>query len=185
MRAAGALNRARRSRSPAPGARWTAGRCRRSRCRDRQARPPPISVAAGPLTPASWPSGLGAGLEGLEDRRARPAAPAARLSGLTRTSRDAGRDAERVRRLVLQRRHHEVAEDRRGEWPPVSLRPSVRGLSKPTIDADREIGREAHEPGVVAVVGRAGLAGERLADGLDRACRCRAGPRPPSSRRSG
>ena len=37
-------------------------------------------------------------------------------------------------------------------------------LVEADIDADGEIGREADEPGVLAVVGGAGLAGQRLAD---------------------
>src|SRR6201999_1668797 len=32
------------------------------------------------------------------------------------------------------------------------------------VDADRDIGREAYEPGVLGLVGGAGLAGDRLAD---------------------
>ena len=97
---------------------------------------------------------------------------------------DAGRHAERHIGLVLQRLHHEVAEDRRDDGPARRLVAERARLVVADIEADGEIGREADEPGVVAIVGGAGLAGERLADGR-RPRRCRAARRPPSSRPSG
>ena len=44
--------------------------------------------------------------------------------------------------------------------------PEMARLVVADVDADREVGREADEPGVLLVVGGAGLAGDRLADRL-------------------
>src|ERR1700743_1083645 len=55
-------------------------------------------------------------------------------------------------------------------WPPVCrIASSERTrLVVAHVDADHEVRREADEPGVLGLVGGAGLAGERLADFLQR-----------------
>jgi hypothetical protein len=86
------------------------------------------------------------------------------------------------RRRVLQRIGHELLEDRRGETAAGRALAHRARLVEADIEADDEVGRVADEPGVLFVVGRAGLAGDRAAELLRASSPCRAGPRLPSSR---
>src|SRR6185369_13577738 len=87
--------------------------------------------------------------------------------GVDADEADAGRDAEGGRRLVLERRRHEIAEDRPGVVGPFLALAEGARLVEADEDAGDEVGREAHEPVVLVVAGGAGLAGKRLADGAD------------------
>src|SRR4029450_5212588 len=98
-------------------------------------------------------AGLGAWLEDLVDRAA--------LVGELHHAQ-AGRDAERRRRLVLEDLLGHRLVDRRG-IAAAGLEVAVAerlGLVEADIDADGDVGRRAQEPVVARVVGRAGLAGD-------------------------
>ena len=107
------------------------------------------------------------GLEGLEDgiRVARPG-PQPRLA-VNADEFDTGGHTERHRGFAGKRHLHEVAEDGRGDAAARLALAHGLGRVEPDKDAGHEIGRETDEPGVLFVICGAGLAGERLANGLD------------------
>ena len=59
---------------------------------------------------------------------------------------------------------HELLEDRRREAAAGRALAQRLRLVEADIEADDEVRREADEPGVLLVVGRAGLAGDRPAE---------------------
>src|SRR2546430_10509496 len=71
---------------------------------------------------------------------------------------DAGRHAERHRRLVRERDLHEIAHDRGRQHAAGRAAAEMARLVIAEINADHEIGREADEPGVLLVAGGAGPA---------------------------
>ena len=124
----------------------------------------------------------GAGLEGFREWSAfARAAPHAGL-GVDADQLDAGGHLERNRRLVGERELEEVLDDRRGEMAAGGALAEIARLVVADIDADREVRREADEPGVLFVVGGSGLAGDRLADFLQDRRGTAPAPRLPSSR---
>src|SRR5262249_52834983 len=60
----------------------------------------------------------------------------------------------------------EVSDDRRRDMAAGRTAAEMPRLVVTDVDADRDVGRIADEPGVLFVVGGAGLAGDRLADRL-------------------
>ena len=74
---------------------------------------------------------------------------------------DAGRSAERNWRLVGKRDLEEVADHRCGDIAAGLAMSERRRIVEADIDADHEVGREADEPGILLVVGGAGLARDR------------------------
>ena len=159
----------------APARRW------RLRARSATASAPAVSRPARPARPIAL-AGLGARDEGLGDH------------GLRRRARAAGRSRRRSARgsspggvrngvagLSLERRLHDLDPDRQrqGRAGLAGCPSAAAGRSRRRRRHD-EIGREADEPGVLAVVRGAGLAGQRLAERLRGRGRCRARPRPSS-----
>src|SRR5690606_23149865 len=104
------------------------------------------------------------GFERLDDDV--PIARCRELAGLLvdTDESDALRNTERGGWLTLERTRHEIAEDRRGDAGALLERTERPRLVEADPDAGHEVGREAHKPGVEAVVCGASLAGDRLAD---------------------
>src|SRR5207344_20773 len=102
-------------------------------------------------------AGLGAGLEDLVDG-------AALVAELDQAQ--AGRDAERGRRLVLEDLLGDLLVDRHGVAAAGLGITRTQGarLVEADVDADGDVRRGAQEPVVARVVGRAGLAGDRPAE---------------------
>src|ERR1700686_1301451 len=110
-------------------------------------------------------------LEGFQNGPAAVAGSGAHAAlGVDADQLDPGGNLERDRRLVGERELEEVARDRGGEMTAgggVAVTKRTR-LVKAEIDADNDVRREADEPGILRFIGGAGLAGDRLADFLDR-----------------
>ena len=69
--------------------------------------------------------------------------------------------------LVAERQAHEIGDDRRGKLAAGAALAHGFWNVVADIDADRQIGRVADEPGIALVVRSAGLAGHGLADDLE------------------
>src|SRR3546814_12216488 len=110
---------------------------------------------------------FGAGPEGLEDDVAVARRRQFAGAGVDAHQPYARRHAELDRRLALQRGAHEFLEDRHRDGGTLFVLAEAFRRVVAGEDADREVGAEADEPGVVAVVGGAGLAGERDAEFAD------------------
>src|SRR6185312_5597384 len=108
--------------------------------------------------------GLGAGLERLIDHVLIAGPRQLPGHGVNSHQPDARRDTERNGRLVLEGRGHEIAEYRRRDRRAGLVRAEAAWIVVTDEDAEGEIGRKSDEPGVVRIIRRAGLAGERLAD---------------------
>src|SRR5581483_8097420 len=105
-------------------------------------------------------------LESLEDRRLVPGSGGQAGLVVDPDQLDARRRAEGSGRGAGERLAHEIAHHGRGEHAAgLAMTERVR-LVETEIDADDEIGRKADEPGVLVVVGGAGLAGDRTIEHL-------------------
>src|SRR5208282_4308191 len=109
----------------------------------------------------------GAGLEGFEDHVGVARGGAHAGFGVDADELDAGRHAERDRRLVGERDFEEIADHRRREVTTGRQPRDVARLVVTHVDATDDVGREADEPDILLFVGGAGLAGDRLADIAD------------------
>src|SRR6185437_11591413 len=106
----------------------------------------------------------GARFEGLEDSLAGIARTSAHAGlGIDANQLDAGGNTERSGRLVGERDFHEIARDRRSQMPASRGAPEIARLVVTYIDSDDEVRRKSDEPGVLLVVGGAGLARNWLA----------------------
>src|SRR5258708_1429418 len=106
----------------------------------------------------------GSGLEGFQDDAGGSGPSALAGLGVDADQRDAGGPADRHCRLVGQRRLEEILGDRRREVAAGSVAAEMARLVVAHVNTDYEVGREADEPGILFVVGGAGLAGNRLLD---------------------
>ena len=86
------------------------------------------------------------------------------VRGLTRISLMPAGTRNGTAGALGKRDLEEVLDDRRRELAAGAAAAEVARLVVADIDADHHLGREADEPGILLVVGGAGLAGDRLAD---------------------
>lgn len=115
---------------------------------------------------AGW---LGTRLESLQNNGAIPCPCQQTGIAVDAHEADAFRGAERNGVGVTNGGLEEISHNRSRDAAAGGAAPHGFGAVKANKDANREICREADEPGILLLVGGSGLAANRLADGADRA----------------
>src|SRR6267143_936203 len=111
-------------------------------------------------------------LEGLQNGSAAVSRAGAHAGfGIDPDQLDSGGHPERNRRLVGERKLHEISGDRPSRVASLSASAQTARLVVAKIETDHEIGRKADVPKIFCITGGAGLAGDRLAHFAHYRCR--------------